>query len=44
MEFFLDEGTKVYSDGLEHITKMADMPIYAENRLKYSPELKVQWP
>ena len=31
-----DGGTKVYSKGLGHMTKMADMPIYGKNLLKSS--------
>ena len=31
-----EEGTKVYINGPGHMAKMADMPIYAKNLLKYS--------
>ena len=27
-------GTKVYINGLDHMTKMADMPIYGKNHEK----------
>ena len=33
MEPLLDEGTKVYSNGPGHMTKMATMPIYGKNLL-----------
>ena len=36
-----DEGTKVYSSGPGHMTKMATMPIYGKNLKKSSsPEPK----
>ena len=37
-----EEGTKVYINGLGHMTKMAAMPIYSKNLKKYSsPEPQV---
>ena len=37
-------GTKVYINGLGHMTKMAAMPIYGKNFKKSSsPELEVLW-
>ena len=38
-------GTKVCSNGLDHLTKMATMPIYGKNLKKYSSmESKDRWP
>ena len=34
-------GTKVYLNGLGHMTKMAAMPIYGKNLKKSSPEPEV---
>ena len=31
-----DGGTKIYSNGLGHMTSMASMPIYGNNNKKYS--------
>ena len=39
-----DLGTKVYSTGPGHMTKMAAMPIYGKNLKKSSPEPKGRWP
>ena len=45
MESWWDGGTKVYSNGHGHMTKMATMPIYDKNLKKSSsPEPKGQWP
>ena len=44
MEPQWDGGTKVYSRGLGHMTKMAATPIYGKNLQKSSPEPKGQRP
>ena len=45
MEPQWDEGTKVYSNGPSHMTKMATMPIYGKNLKKSSSwEPNGQWP
>ena len=38
-----DGGTKVSSNGLGHMTKMAAMPIYGKNLKKSSPEPYGRW-
>ena len=44
MESPWDGGTKVYSNGPGHMTKMAAMPIYGKYLKKSSPEPKCRWP
>ena len=45
MESPWDEGTKVCSNGPDHMTKMAAMPIYGKNIKKsYSLEPNGRWP
>ena len=45
MELLWDGGTKVCSNCIGHITKMAAMPIYGKNLKKSSfPEPKGRWP
>ena len=41
MEPHWNEGMKVYSNGLGHMTKMAAMPIYGKN-MKNSPSLELK--
>ena len=44
MELLWDGGTKVWSNGPGHLTKMAAMPIYGKNLKKSSLEPKGWWP
>ena len=44
METPQDVGTKVCSNSLDHMTKMAAMPIYDKSPLKSSPEPEGRYP